>query len=178
MARVPFSLLTWPLLKGYSDLGRSDIPPRPQGVAMVDRDDGATYYITADSAGEVTLAALPSDWYDPVYGPHAGPHLRVGTDVYRLYSSNGTLQSEKISKGAGDFQVYDHAIFTVRTLPDAIYQLVAAYEDAPTGDIRVTDDGDFRMVSTSPEVYRGFDSDDFEFLQAGDITFVLQQVYP
>ena len=66
-------------------------PPRPGGVAMVDRTDGNTYYITDDGSGNPQITALPSNWGDHIYGANFGPIMQTPVGPIRLFLSNGVL---------------------------------------------------------------------------------------
>ncbi len=81
----------------YTDLGPADIPPAPAGVAMTDRADGLTYWLTDDGAGATSLTlftTLPKSWGATIRGPFDGPYLPSPMGLLRLYVTGAVLSYE------------------------------------------------------------------------------------
>ncbi len=80
----------------YQDLGPSDIPPTPAGVAMTGRDDGLIYLLQ-DSGGAVSLnqvSTLPKNWGATLRGPFDGPLLPSPMGLLRLFVTGAALDYE------------------------------------------------------------------------------------
>ena len=81
----------------YQDLGPSDIPPSPAGVAMTGRDDGLLYWLSDNGSGAVSLVlftSLPKSWGATIRGPTDGPLLASPMGVLRLYVTGAALSYE------------------------------------------------------------------------------------
>lgn len=99
-------------VNGRYFLGGPADPPQPMGVAMVDRVDGNTYYIT-HTAGTLGTALLPARWKFPTYDAYAGPHLATDAGQVRLYMSSGTLTYELVTPVRGQAVVGSRRVYAV-----------------------------------------------------------------
>ncbi len=84
-------------VQGYQDLGPSDIPPAPAGVAMTARDNGLLYWLSDNGSGAVSLVlftTLPRSWGATIRGPFDGPLLASSMGVLRLYVTGAALTYE------------------------------------------------------------------------------------
>lgn len=116
-------------IQGYTDLGPVAVPPRPPGCALVDRDDGNTYYITETAGGSsppIVLTALPSNWTDPIYSAGHEPVIETAAGRVRIYSSNGALGNEAAGDDTARQRTYWPPVYTRRAGFTAnIYKVVA-----------------------------------------------------
>lgn len=82
------------IIDGYTYLGRVQVPPLPNRIAMVDRVTGQMLVLgQAGSPGALTLSlqTIQPYWTDVTkHGPLEGPY----TNEFRLVLSNGVLSAE------------------------------------------------------------------------------------
>ena len=84
---------------GTYDLGGPTIPPVPSGVAMVDRGDGNSYYLTFNV--NLTVTTLPVNWKQFVYPANQGPTIDVRNgDTIRLFFRDQALGYEFVNTPA------------------------------------------------------------------------------
>ncbi len=86
----------------FYDVGPAVVPPQARGIAMYDRATGTIYHLSHTGGGSpsISLAALPSRWRYPIYGPYAGPYMNTDAGQIRLYVSGGTLSHEAVAAGS------------------------------------------------------------------------------
>ncbi len=95
-------------------------PPKPGGVAMVDRSNGNSYYVSESSAALV-MTLVPSNWTYFVYGANHGPIMLTPDGPIRLFVSGGALDYDNYDGGVRDAPIMTLWLGTTRV----IYELTA-----------------------------------------------------
>ena len=89
-----YSRRTW---RGAIDMGRPRVPPLPQAIQMIDRDDGTVYLLShTGEVGSLELDLTATLYTKPdvvTYGPNDGPYLNGNI---RLYVASGSLAGELV----------------------------------------------------------------------------------